>query len=195
MATLEERVQALEQENAARKKTEELLTIAVHALISKEAFEKLQDTVEQSQEQNGKLFDVLNNHNVLTNERLGDIQSQIVELDGKVVGLQTEMRQRFSEQDNKVTELDGKVVGLQTEMRQRFSEQDNKVTELDGKVVGLQTEMRQRFSEQDNKVTELDGKVVGLQTETRQHFTAIETQLTEHKTLLTEILARLPEKP
>jgi uncharacterized protein YydD (DUF2326 family) len=120
MATLEERVQALEQENAARKKAEELLTIAVRALVSKEAFEKLQDTVEQSQEQNGKLFDVLNNHNVLTNERLGDIQSQIVEL---------------------------------------------------------------------------DGKVVGLQTETRQHFTAIETQLTEHKTLLTEILARLPEKP
>ena len=50
MATIEERLQALEQENAARKKAEELLTIAVRALVSKEAFEKLQDTVEKIQE-------------------------------------------------------------------------------------------------------------------------------------------------
>ena len=97
MPTIEERLQALEQENAARKKTEELLTIAVRALVSKEAFEKLQDTVEKSQEQNGKLFDILNNHNIFTNERLGDIQSQLTELNGKIVGQQTEMRQRFTE--------------------------------------------------------------------------------------------------
>ncbi len=112
MSTLEERVQALEQENAARKKTEELLTIAIRALISKEAFEKLQDTVEKiqetaekSQEQNGKLFDVLNTHNIFTNERLGDIQNQLIEQDGKIVGLQTEMHQRFSEQDSRFAEL------------------------------------------------------------------------------------------
>ena len=97
MPTIEERLQALEQENAARKKTEELLTMAVRALVSKEAFEKLQDTVEKSQEQNGRIFDILNNHNIFTNERLGDIQSQLIELDGKLTGLQTEMRQRFAE--------------------------------------------------------------------------------------------------
>ena len=122
MPTIEERLQALEQENAARKKTEELLTIAVRALVSKEAFEKLQDTVEKSQEQNGRIFDILNNHNVFTNERLGDIQNQIIELDGKVVGLQSEMRQRFTEQDSKFAQQDSKFVGLQTEMRQRFAE-------------------------------------------------------------------------
>jgi hypothetical protein len=115
MPTIEERLQALEQENATRRKTEELLTIAVRALVSKEAFEKLQDTVEKSQEQNGRIFDVLNNHNIFANERLGDIQSQLIELDGKIAGLQTEMRQRFTEQDSK-------VIGLQTEMRQRFAE-------------------------------------------------------------------------
>jgi len=97
MATIEERLQALEQENFARRKTEELLTITVRALVSKEAFEKLQDTVEKSQEQSNRLFDVLNNHNVLTNERLGDIQSQIIELDGKIVGQQTETRQHFAD--------------------------------------------------------------------------------------------------
>jgi hypothetical protein len=132
MATIEERVQALEQENAARKKAEELLTIAVRAFVSKEAFEKLQETVEKlqetietSQEQNGKLFDALNTHNIITNERLGDIQAQLIALDGKTVGLQTEMRQRFAEQD-------GKITGVQTEMRQRFAEQD-------GKLTGVQT--------------------------------------------------------
>ena len=130
MATIEERLQVLEQENAARKKAEELLTIAVHALVSKEAFEKLQETVEKieetaktSQEQNGKLFDVLNTHNIITNERLGDIQSQLLKVDGTIVGLQTEMRQRFTEQE-------GKITGLQTEMRQHFAEQENKVSGL-----------------------------------------------------------------
>ena len=182
MATIEKRLQALEQENAARKKAEELLTIAIRAFVSKEAFEKLRDTVEKlqetmekSQEQNGKIFDIINNHNIFTNERLGDIQSQLIETDGKVAGLQTEMRQRFNEQD-------GKIVGLQTEMRQRFNEQDgkfaeldNRVTGLDSRVTGLQTEMRQRFNEQD-------GKITGLQT----------TQA-EHTALLHQILARLPE--
>jgi hypothetical protein len=45
MATLEERLQALEQEHTQLKKTIELQTIAIRALVSKEAFEKLQDTV------------------------------------------------------------------------------------------------------------------------------------------------------
>jgi hypothetical protein len=44
-------------------------------------------------------------HDRLTNERLGDIQNQLIDQDGKIVGLQTEMRQRFNEQDNKITEL------------------------------------------------------------------------------------------
>jgi hypothetical protein len=153
MPTIEERLQALEQENTARKKTEELLTIAVRALVSKEAFEKLQDTVEKSQKQNSRLFDVLNNHNIFTNERLGDIQNQITELDGKTTGLHTEIRQRFAEQD-------GKIVGLQTEIRQRFAEQD-------GKTTGLHTEIRQRFAEQD-------GKTVGLQTTQAEHTTLLQ---------------------
>jgi flagellar capping protein FliD len=47
MATIEERLQALEQEHTQLKKTIELQTIAIRALVSKEAFEKLQDTVEK----------------------------------------------------------------------------------------------------------------------------------------------------
>jgi hypothetical protein len=116
MPTLEERVQALEQEIAARKQAEEMLTIAVRALVSKEAFEKLQETIKESQEQNGKLFNVLINQNTLTNERLGDLQGQIIDLDSKL--------------DSKMTRLDSQVAGLQTEMRQRLTEQDSKITGL-----------------------------------------------------------------
>jgi SMC interacting uncharacterized protein involved in chromosome segregation len=118
MATLEERVQALEQDHAQLKKTIELQTIAIRALISKEAFEKLQDTVEklqetlqEAQEQNGKLFNVLINQGATINNRITD---QYTELEGKIVGLQTETRQHFAEQDEK-------IVGLQTETRQRFT--------------------------------------------------------------------------
>jgi GH35 family endo-1,4-beta-xylanase len=175
MATLTKRVRFLEQENSARKRNEELTRIAIRSLASKEALEKLQETVEKSQERNDKLFDTLIAQNMVTNMRLVDLQGQLIRQDGKIVGLQTEMRQRLTEQD-------GKIVGLQTEMRLRFAEQD-------GKIAGLQTEMQQRFAEQDgkiagldNKVTELDSKVTGLQT----------TQI-EQTALLQQILARLPE--
>ena len=142
MPTLEERVQALEQENAARKKAEELLTITVRALVSKEAFEKLQETVEKSQEQNGKLFDVINTHNAFTNQQLTELREKVeVQIEGKIVGMQTETRQRFAEQDSKITALDGKVVGLQTEMRQRFT--------------GIETETRQRFTGIETALTRI----------------------------------------
>jgi len=95
MPTREERVQALEKELAERKHSEEMLTIAVRALVSKEAFEKLQETIERYQEQNGKLFNVIINQNTLHNERLTDLQGQIIDVNGKL--------------DGKVTVLDGKI--------------------------------------------------------------------------------------
>ena len=91
MATIEERLTALEQENATLKKTVELQMIALRALVTKDAFEALRET-------NNKIFDVLMSHDQLTNERLGDLQTQVVGLDGKIVGLQTEARQRFDQQ-------------------------------------------------------------------------------------------------
>jgi hypothetical protein len=174
MASIEKRVQTLEQEHTEFKKTIELHTAAISALVNK-------TTLEMLNEKYDKIFEALIAHDRLTNEQLAELRTQQIEEDGKIVGLQTETRQRFAEQDGKITALDGKVVGLQIEMRQRFAEQDGKITALDGEVVGLQTEMRQRFAE-------LDGKIVEQQTETRQRFTGIETALAQ-------ILKRLPEKP
>ena len=115
MPTIEERLQTLEQEHTELKKTIELQTIAIGALVNKATLEKLNEKYD-------KIFDVLMAHDRFTNERLGDIQNQLTEQDGKSVGLQTEMRQRFTEHDSKITGLDGKVTSLQNEVHQRFAE-------------------------------------------------------------------------
>ena len=115
MATVEERLQALEQEHTQLeqeyiqlKKTIELQTIAIGALVNKA-------TLEQMNEKYDKLFDSLIAHDRFANEQLTELRKQQIEEDGKIVGLQTEMRQRFAE--------------LQTEMSQRFIQQDSKITE------------------------------------------------------------------
>jgi phage shock protein A len=104
MPTIEERLQilerehqTLEQEHAELKKTIELQTIAIGALVNKAALERLNEKYD-------KMFDTLIAHDRLTNERLGDIQSQVIDLDGKIVGLQTEVRQRFYETDQHFAE-------------------------------------------------------------------------------------------
>ena len=121
MATLEERVQTLEQEIAVRKQAEEMLTIAVRALVSKEAFEKLQETIEASQEQNGRLFNVLINQGALHNERMTNLQGQIIDLDGNVNRLQTDVKGLQTDVKGLQTDVKGlqiDVKGLQTEMRE-----------------------------------------------------------------------------
>jgi hypothetical protein len=90
MATLEERIQAIEQEQTTLKKTIELQTIAIGALVNKATLEKLNEKYD-------KLFDVLMNHDRFTNEQLAEIRNQQAELDGKIVGQQTEMRQRLTQ--------------------------------------------------------------------------------------------------
>jgi ABC-type Fe3+-hydroxamate transport system substrate-binding protein len=170
MPDLEKRVQALEQ-------TAELHTIALHAMVDKTTLEKLGEKYD-------KLFDALITHDRITNVQLAELREKDIELDGKIVGLQTEMRQRFAEQDSK-------IAALQTEMRQRFAEQD-------GKIVGLQTEMRQRFAEQDSKIAALDNRMAALDSGVAAldgKVASLQEVQTEHTTLLQQILARLPEKP
>jgi hypothetical protein len=150
MPTLEERLQALEQEHTQLKKTTELQTIAIGALVNKA-------TLEQLNEKYDRIFDALMAHDRFTNEQLTELREQQTQQDGKIVGLQTEMRQRLTEQDSKLT-------GLQTEMRQRLTEQDSKLT-------GLQTEMRQRLTKQDNKF-------IRLETTQAEHTTLLKQILT-----------------
>jgi molybdopterin synthase catalytic subunit len=97
MATLEERVQALEreherlqaleQEHTQLKKTIELQTIAIRALVSKEAFEKLQDTVEniKTSQENLKLDFERQEKRIVhferqTNDQFAEIRADITTL-------------------------------------------------------------------------------------------------------------------
>jgi septal ring factor EnvC (AmiA/AmiB activator) len=98
MPSLEERMQALERKHTELEKTIELQTIAIGALVNKATLERLNERYD-------KLFETLINHDQLTNNRLVDLQNQLIELDGKIVGQQTEMRQRFTEQDNKTAKM------------------------------------------------------------------------------------------
>jgi hypothetical protein len=103
MATIEERMQTLEQEHktleqehAELKKTIELQTIAIGALVNKATLEKLN-------EKHDNIFKALENHDSLTNMQLAELREKVeVDIEGKIVGMQTEMRQRFTEQDNKM---------------------------------------------------------------------------------------------
>src|SRR5215831_11822287 len=105
MATIEERVQALEREHTELKEKVELQTIAIGALVSKATLEKLLEKYD-------KLFDTLIAHDRLTNERFGNLQTQVIELDGKITGLQTEMRQRFDGVNSRFEEVNSRFDGV-----------------------------------------------------------------------------------
>lgn len=109
MPTIEERLQAIEREHAELKKTLELQTIAIGALVNKTTLERLK-------EQYDKLFDTLIAHDHFTNQQLAELRAQLLEQDGKIVGLQTEMRQRSA--------------SLETEMRQRFTNIETALAQL-----------------------------------------------------------------
>lgn len=137
MPTIEERLQALEQENATRKQTEELLTIAVRALVSKEAFEHMQDTVEKlqqavetSQEQHGKLFNVLINQGSLHNERMTHLQGQIIDTDSKLDGKVTVLDSTITQLDTNVTEIHTTIAALRTDMHHRFAGIETALTQI-----------------------------------------------------------------
>ena len=117
MPTIEERLQAIEREHQAierehteLKKTVELQTIAIGALVNKATLERLDEKYDRT-------FEALITHDQFTNHQLAELREQHAELDGKVVGLQTEMRQRFT--------------NVETEMHRRFDEHDQRFTNVE----------------------------------------------------------------
>jgi len=193
MATLEERMARIEHENAELKRSVEILTTALGALVNKATLEKVD-------EKNSKIFDALMAHDQLTNQQLAELRGQLTETDGKIVGLQTEMRQEFEQQD-------GKIVGLQTEMRQGFVEQDGKIVGLQTQVhrlqnemlglrteiVGLQAEILVLQNKMYQGFAKQDDKIVGLQTEMRQGFVEVKQEASAQFHRLEKLLVdRLP---
>lgn len=107
MASIEERLTAIEhdnvklkqdnaelkQDNAELKQKIELQTIAIGGLVNKAMLENIN-------EKNDNIFQALIDHDELTNRQLAEIRERVeVQVEGKIVGMQTEMRQRFEQQD------------------------------------------------------------------------------------------------
>lgn len=89
MATIEERLTAIEHDHAELKQKMELQTIAIGALVNKTALEKLN-------EKNDNIFNALMAHDQFTNQQLAELREKLeVEVEGKIAGMQTEMRQGF----------------------------------------------------------------------------------------------------
>lgn len=100
MATIEERLTAIEHDHAELKQKMELQTIAIGALVNKTALEKLN-------EKNDNIFNALMAHDQFTNQQLAELREKLeVEVEGKIAGLQTEMRQGFQAVNSRLTELD-----------------------------------------------------------------------------------------
>ena len=112
MATIEERLARIEQEHAALKEKIELQTIAIGALVTKATLERLNEKYE-------KLFDALMAHDRFTNTQLAELRNQQIEEDGKIVGLQTEMRQSFDAVNARFDAMDA-----------RFDVQDKKFDQI-----------------------------------------------------------------
>ena len=117
MPTIEERLQAIEQEHTQLKQehtqlknTTELQTIAIGALVNKA-------TLEQLNEKYDRIFDALMAHDHFTNEQLAELREQQTQEDGKIVGLQTEMRQHFTELENRMIGTEQKLDTILTLLR------------------------------------------------------------------------------
>jgi hypothetical protein len=66
------------------------------------------------------------------------------------------------------------------------------------RLASLKTQIEQQSKQVNTQLEAIDAHLSLLQesaNKTDKRLDAIETQLTEHKTLLTQILARLPERP
>jgi Tfp pilus assembly protein PilN len=86
---------------------------------------------------------------------------------------QENARLNFERQDKRIVRFERQTNDQLTGLQKQITDLDNR---LDEKIIGMQTEVRQQFAIVD------------------QQFTRVDQQFAEHRTLLTEILARLPEK-
>ncbi len=89
MATIEERLAAIEQEHAELKQKIDLQTLAIGGLVNKAMLERIN-------EKNDKIFQALIAHDEFTNRQLSEFRERVeVQVEGKIAGMQTEMRQGF----------------------------------------------------------------------------------------------------
>ena len=127
MATLEERLTAVEHEyagikhdNDELKQKIELHTMAIGAMVNKA-------TIESIKEKNDKIFKTLAAHDKFTNAQLAELREKVeVDIEGKIVGMQTEMRQGFEAVNARFEQQDARFASIDA----RFEQQDGKLQQI-----------------------------------------------------------------
>jgi chromosome segregation ATPase len=165
MATIEDRLQMLEQEQLEIRKLMELQTTAIGALVTKDKLEKLN-------ERHDKLFDTLIAHDRFTNEQLADVRTHLAEVDGKVTTLQTQL-----------VEVDGKVVGLQTQLRQTEKRIDTHLAQVDARLDKIDA----RLDKIDARLDKMDARFEQVDV----RLDKMDTRFDKVEILLTQIVERL----
>jgi predicted transcriptional regulator len=103
MATLEERLAAIEQEHAELKQKIEMQTLAISGLVNKAMLERIN-------EKNDKIFQALITHDQFTNQQLSELRERVeVQVEGKIVGLQTVVRQGFEAVNARFDAVDARL--------------------------------------------------------------------------------------
>jgi predicted RNA-binding protein with EMAP domain len=88
---------------------DEFQTIAVGGLVNKAMLERIN-------EKNEKIFDALMAHDRWTNTQLAEMRDQQTQLDGKIVAVQTEMRQSFEQQGKQIADQGKQIASLRGEV-------------------------------------------------------------------------------
>ncbi len=187
MATFEEqftlidqRFTRMEMDNAHLKKTVELHAVALGALVNKASLEKLNEKYD-------KLFDSLIAHDRFTNQQLAEVRGQIVELEGKFVGLQTEVRQGFQK------------VATRDEVNTRFAEMDARFEKIDARFAEMDArfeKMDARFEKMDARFAEIDARFEKMDArfaEIDARFEKIDARFAEMDARFEKIDARFAE--
>src|SRR5579875_1220990 len=155
MAKFEERLAALEQEQAKLKQdnTElkqkvELQTIALGGLVNKTMLERIN-------EKNDKIFQSLIAHDKFTNQQLSEFREKVeVQIEGKIAGMQAEMRQGFEQQGQQ-------IATLRDEMDSRFDAVNSRLDQMDSRFDAVNSRLNtidSRFDAVNSRLNTIDSR-------------------------------------
>src|SRR5579875_213220 len=148
MAKFEERLAALEQEQAKLKQEVELQTIALGGLVNKTMLERIN-------EKNDKIFQSLIAHDKFTNQQLSEFREKVeVQIEGKIAGMQAEMRQGFEQQGQQ-------IATLRDEMDSRFDAVNSRLDQMDSRFDAVNSRLNtidSRFDAVNSRLNTIDSR-------------------------------------
>ena len=150
MATFEERLTAVEQgqvelrhDNVELRQKVELQAAAIGGMSNRAMLERIN-------EKNDKIFQALITHDQFINHQLAELRERVeVQVEGKIVGLQTEVRRGFDAANNRFSAIDT-----------RFDAMDNRLDAMDARFDAIDNRldaMDARFDAMDGRFDKMEG--------------------------------------